>query len=340
MRERLPPLPLLCAALIILFYSASPEWLFAQTSGSIVGQIRVSPGTEIKAPVLVTLSSRGATVDSIYTDNEGRFGFSDLPANLYHLVINEDGYLPVQDEVPVDPVTSSMRIVTIFLVPKETKTNSSPSIKGGNTHLADLRQFNQQIPKQARKEYDKGIKADGAGKVDEALRHYTRAIELAPDYYEARNNLGSAYLATSQFPKAQDQFEKVVQANPSDAAAYFNLANLYLLENRYPESEAWVEKGLSREPASAFGHFLQGSLYSRTGRPSEAESALRRSLELDPFMSKAHLALVNLYIQQKRDPEAAAELRLFLKNFPADPFVPKAKQVLQKLEAVAGEVNP
>ena len=337
MRERLPALPLLCAALITLFYSASPEWLTAQTSGSIIGQIRIAPGNEIKAPVLVTLNSRGATVDSIYTDNEGRFGFNGLPANLYHLVINEDGYLPVQDEVPVDPVTSSMRVVTIYLVPRDMKTNPSPSIKGGNTHLTDLSQINQQIPKQARKEYDKGVKADGIGKVDEALHHYTRAIELAPDYYEARNNLGSAYLAKSQFPKAKDQFEKVVQANPSDAAAYFNLANLYLLENLYTQSEEWVGKGLSREPDSAFGHFLQGSLYSRTGRPSEAEAALRRSLELDPFMSKAHLALVNLYIQQKRDNEAEAELRVFLKNFPADPFVPKAKQVLQKLETVAGK---
>ena len=33
-------------------------------------------------------------------------------------------------------------------------------------------------------------------------------------------------------------------------------------------------------------------------------------------------------------------LRLFLKNFPEDPFAPKAKQVLQKLEDVSGSVNP
>jgi TolA-binding protein len=60
---------------------------------------------------------------------------------------------------------------------------------------------------------------------------------------------------------------------------------------------------------------------------------LRRSLELDPLMSKAHLALVNLYLRQKRNREAAAELRDFLKTFPEDPFAPKAKQVLGKLEA-------
>ena len=113
-----------------------------------------------------------------------------------------------------------------------------------------------------------------------------------------------------------------------------------MLKSQYSQSEEWVEKGLRREPDSAFGHFLEGSLCSRTGRPSEAESSLRRSLELDPFMSKAHLALVNLYLQQKRDGDAAAELRLFVKNFPEDPFAPKAKQVLQKLEVASGKANP
>jgi Flp pilus assembly protein TadD len=340
MRERLSLL-LLCTVFISFPYVYSPGTSSGQTaSGSIVGQIRIAPGLEIKAPVLVTLSTRGATVNSVYTDNEGRFGFNGLPGNLYHISINEEGYLPLQDEVSVDPVTSSMRVLTIYLVPRATNAQSSPSVKGSNTRLADSTQFNQHIPKPARKEYDKAVKADGDGKTDDAIRHYTKAVELAPEYYEARNNLGSAYLTKSQFPQAQDQFEKVIQANPSDAASYFNLANLYLLKSQYSQSEEWVKKGLRREPDSAFGHFLEGSLCSRTGRLGEAESSLRRALELDPFMSKAHLALVNLYMNQKRDSAAAAELRLFLKNFPEDPFAPKAKQVLQKLEAVTGKANP
>lgn len=339
MRERLRLLPLLCAAFITLLCSGS-EWLFAQTtSGSIIGQIRIAPGTEIKAPVLVTLNSRGATVDSIYTDNEGRFGFNGLPANLYHIVINEDGYLPVQEEVSVDPVTSSMRILTIYLVPRETILKSSPSIKGGNTRLADSAQYTQQIPKSARKEYDQGVRSDKDGKPDEAILHYQKAIELAPEFYEARNNLGSDLMSRSQFPEARLQFEKVVKVNPSDAAAYFNLGNLSLLTQQYDQGRRWVEEGLSKQPDSAFGHFLQGSLDARSGQPKQAEAALRRSLELDPFMSKAHLALVNLYMQQQRNDDAASELRLFLKNFPEDPFAPKAKQVLQKLETVNGRAN-
>jgi len=339
MLKRLP-LSLFTLALCSLAYSLFPGRAVGQASGSIVGQVFIAPGRELTTPVLITVTSHGAIIYRNYTDSEGHYGVNGLPASTFHVVVNEEAYQPVDQEARIDSVTSaSMVILNIYLIPRN-PDKTQAATKGGNVHLVDSAKLNEQIPKPARKEYDKGVKADGAGKGDEAIRHYTKAIELAPAYSEARNNLGSAYLTKSQFPQAQDQFEKVIQANPSDAAAYFNLANLYLLKSQYSQSEEWVEKGLRREPDSAFGHFLEGSLCSRTGRPSEAESSLRRSLELDPFMSKAHLALVNLYMQQKRDRDAAAELRLFLKNFPEDPFAPKAKQVLQKLEAVTGKMNP
>lgn len=341
MLKRLPELSFFSIVLCSLAYSFFPGTASGQASGSIVGQAFIAPGRELSSPVLITITNHGAIIYRSYSDNEGHFGVNGLPASVFHVVINDEAYQPVDEEVRIDSVTSAtMQILNIYLVPRKTEKPQSPAAKGGNAHLIDSTKYNQQVPKPARKEYEKGVKSDGAGKADEAIRHYTKAVELAPDYYEARNNLGSAYLTKSQFPLAQEQFEKVIQANPSDAAAYFNLANLYLLKSQYPQSGEWVEKGLRREPDSAFGHFLEGSLYSRTGRLGEAESALRRSLELDPFMSKAHLALVNLYMHQQRNNDAASELRLFLKNFPEDPFAPNAKQVLQRLETVAGRVNP
>lgn len=331
---------LLCAILVALLHASFPGRISAQAAGSIVGRVRIVPGNEIKSPVLVTLSSRGAMVNSVYTDSEGNFGFSGLPGNLYRVVINEEGYLPVQEDVSVDPVTTSMKILTINLVPSEANPKSAPPIKGGNTRLADSNQYAQQIPKGARKEFNRGVRSDKDGKSDEAIRYYQKAIELAPEFYEARNNLGSDLLAKSRFPEAQQQFEQVIKVNPSDAAAYFNLGNLFLLMQQFDQGQHWVEQGLSKQPDSAFGHFLQGSLYARSGKPDQAEAALRRCLELDPVMSKAHLALVNLYMQQRRSDDAASELKAFLKAFPDDPFAPRAKQVLQKLEPSNAAAKP
>jgi Flp pilus assembly protein TadD len=339
MRKFLPVPAFLLFALCLLLGSLFPDKASGQASGSILGQVRVSSGRELPSPVLVTIRSHGAILYNTYTDNEGHFGVNGLPSGVFHIAISEDAYQPFEQEVRIDSVTSAtMQIVNVFLVPKKiVKDTDTASAKGENVHLIDTTKLNQQVPKPARKEYEKGVKSDVAGKADDAIRHYARAVDLAPDYYQARNNLGSAYLTKSDFSHAQDQFERVIKENPTDASAYFNLANLYLLKSQYQPCEDWVEKGLRREPDSAFGHFLQGSLYARTGRSGDGESALRRSLELDPFMSKSHLALVNLYLQQKRSADAASELRLFLKNFPEDPFAPKAKQVLEKLEAGASK---
>jgi Tfp pilus assembly protein PilF len=336
MRKPIQARPLFCAMLTLLLLASLPKKILAQAgSGSIVGRVRIAPGNELKSSVLVNLSTRGATINSVYTDNEGNFGFGGLPGNLYHVEINEQGYLPVHEEVVIDPVTNTMKILTLYLTPRDVKAKPTDSIKGGNTRLADSAQYTKQIPKPARKEFEKGVRFDKNGKSDEAIDRYQKAIELAPDFYEARNNLGSDLLAKSRFAEAQEQFQQVIKVNPSDAAAYFNLANLSLLTQQLEKGHQWVEQGLTKQPDSAFGHFLQGSLYARSGRPNEAEVALKRCLELDPIMSKAHLALVNLYVQQQRKGEAVSELKAFLTAFPEDPFAPHAREVLQKLEGGA-----
>ena len=320
-------------------FLALPGLLAAQVSqGSIVGAVHILRGNFPSAPVMVSLVSRGALVKSMYTDNEGRFWFGQLEPNVYHVVIDEKEYLNVEETAVIDP-TAPVRVLTITLTPREAeKTETSRTVSGGNPNLTDPAQYAKQVPKTARHEFEKGVKADQQGKPEDAIRHYSKAVELAPDFYAARNNLGSAFLAKSEFPEAQEQFEEVIRTNPSDAAAYFNLANLHLLRGELPPAQATLAQGLRREPDSGFGHFLQGSLDSRTGHVHEAESELRRCLELDPLTSKAHLALVNLYIQQKRSEDAASELREFLARFPEDPFAPKAQQVLNKL--VSGKATP
>lgn len=328
---RWPPCLARCFTILIaLGIIALPHRLPAQVSqGSIVGSVHVLRGNFPSSMVMVNLVARGALVNSVYADNEGRFGFNLLTANVYHVVIDEKEYVKVEETVVID-ATAPVRVLSLTLVPKELE-HPAASVEGGNRHLTDAADYGQHVPKAARQEFDKGVKSDRDGKSEDAIRHYNKAVELAPDFSLARNNLGSAYLAKSQFPQAQEQFEKVIQGNPSSAAAYFNLANLYLLRSDYGKANDWVDQGLRREPNSGFGTFLRGSLFARTGKSTEAEANLRRSLELDPFLSKAHLALVNLYLQQKRSNDAATELHVFLERFPQDPLAPKAKQVLERL---------
>jgi len=321
-------------ALLIALTSLAKVPSAQVSSSTVMGQVRVAPGNPISKPILVTLRGRGTVVGQSYTDEEGRFYFNGLPGNIYHVEINEEGYLPVTETVVSDPQTAPMRMVNIYLVPKNRpKVAGEGPIAGENPYLTSEAEYGKIYPEQAVKEFKAGKKADQKGKVDDAIGHYEKAISLAPTFFMARNNLGTLYLSKSDYAAAQEQFEKVIGINPNDASAFFNLANLNLLQNKFDDALRFAEKGLSKQPSSAFGNFLKGSIYARVGSMQEAESALKRSLELDPQMAQTYLALVNLFIQEKRSADAIAELKTFLKEFPDHQFAPKARDVLKRLES-------
>ena len=339
MRSHLRTASLVVAILYWACYAWSPVRMEGQAAaGAVVGQVQIARGSFPEEPVMVTLTAFGATVNSTYTDNEGRFAFTNLAWNAYHIIIQEKDYLPVDETAVIDP-TTPVRHLNLRLTPQESPKQSSLSsrqdtITGGNPYLANSAGLQKRYPTDALKEFKEGVKADHKHKVENAITHYQKAIALAPDFYPARNNLGTLYLGKADYAASREQFERVIEIIPTDAAAYFNLGNVCLLTRQYEDAERLVEQGLSHQPKSAFGHFLRGSLYARTGDAQRAETSLRRSLELDPKMAQAHLALVNLFMREGRKEAAITELKTFLKEFPEHPFAPKARDVLKGLEKV------
>jgi len=306
-----------------------------QTSDAItiVGQLRVARLGSPPMRILVKLERSGAQAGETYSDGEGKFSFEDVPPNLYHVVVRQEGYRPVEVIVPINSSAQHSVYMQIELTPEDKAGNSSQAaVKGANASLVDQAALAEKYPKEARKQYDKGTKAEQEGKHQEAIEYYQKALAIAPTMYFARNNLASTYLEERRFGEAENEFRKVIADNPADANAYFNLANVYLLTDRLNEAADSIEEGLKRQPQSAFGEFLMGSVMIRRGNASEAEKRFRSALSDDPGLANAHLALVNLYVRENRSPDAVAELTLFLKQSPDSPFAPHARELLKKLQ--------
>ena len=299
---------------------------YCQQIGSIVGTINVVRGN-FPEQLLVNLQTRGATIESTYADWEGRFSFNGVYANLYHIVINDDRYQPVDERVELRPDIQPMLILQITLSPRQpaSVTKSGPDVVSAQ----DLKVY----PKRAVKEFELGAQKKDQGKTDDAINHFKKAIKIAPNFAMAHNSLGAAYLSKSDFPNAQKELAEAIRLNPSDGGAYFNMANLMLLTNKLDQVGHYLQQGFRFDPDSAFGFFVEGTVLERTGQRAPAEAALHRALQLDPKMPRPHLELVNLYLQQRRTSDAIAELHKFLQVAPKDPLAPKVRQVLRKLEA-------
>lgn len=332
------PLPLLISAASLAAILVFPCAYAQQQQGSlgkIIGTIKISRGDFPPNPVLVTLEVHGGAMESVYTDDRGTFGFYSLGANQYRVVVNDDAYQPASQTVSVYPDVQPMNFVQFYLVPRETAKKQDPAtgqVPGNNPYLIDPHQYLRDFPKKTVKEFQKGVDAEKHGNLEEAIRHYEKAIGNSADFYPAHNNLGSAYLSRQRIGEAQAQFEAAIKGNQNDAEARFNLANVLILTKRYDDAAVEIQEGFQRQPVSAFGQFLQGSLYSRTDRPQLAEKSLLRAMELDPKMQQAYLQLVNLYLQQRRNSDAISKLETYLKEFPDSPFTPKARDVLKRLQ--------
>ena len=321
--------PVFCLFLLCSNFQAQQ----VSNTATLVGQLHISRMGIPPMRILVKLDRSGVLVGETYTDAEGNFTFEDLPANLYHLVIRQERYLPIEVAVDVNPVVQHIARVQLELIPESRQPQPSQgSLAGSNPSMVDDSACMRKYPKDARKEYEKATKDQLDGKREDAIKHYEKALTIAPDMYFARNNLGSLYLEDRKFDDAEKAFEKVIADNQADANAYFNLGNVYLITRRLPESVAAINEGLKRQPQSALGQFLMGSVLIKQGDVEAGEQRLRSALTYDPTLANAHLALANLYLKQNRNQNAATELTVFLKQSPDSNFAPHARELLKKLQ--------
>jgi Flp pilus assembly protein TadD len=322
------------SAFAVLFLAGTLPVLAQNQTVNLIGEIKISRGSFPPHRIEVTLETRGLPGGVTYADDEGKFLFRDLSPNLYYIVIRDSDFEPVRERIQIQELSGTSMIVQILLTPKESvrPRGTKDTTSGGNPFIVDRSEYEKRYPKDATKEFDRGNRAARENATDEALRHFEKAVSLAPDFYAARNNLGLIHLARKNFEGAEQQFREVVRLNPSDSQAYFNLGNAYLLKQEFPEALETIKDGLQRQPDSIFGQFLLATAYSRTGNRPQAEKIFQQLLTTNPGMSKAHLELVNLYLQENRNSEAVAELKAFLKASPEDPFAPKAREVLSRLE--------
>src|SRR5262245_26606543 len=196
-----------CLRLAIpLLFSCAVVFGQQATTGSIIGTLKVS-GTMPSTRIEVKLETRFAIANVTYADMEGRFSFNDLPPNLYHVRVEDPAYEPVRVDAIISNVSPGATFVKVDLKPIKKADDIQPESRpsGGNPNMVDKDALGESLPNDAVKAFEKGVKLSGEGKVDEAIEKFERAVKIAPAFYQARNNLGSAYLAKGDFAAAQAQ---------------------------------------------------------------------------------------------------------------------------------------
>jgi len=107
-----------------------------------------------------------------------------------------------------------------------------------------------------------------------------------------------------RFQEAMQLYHRALKLNPAFAPAYFELGGLLAARKEYEAAERFIAAGLKLEGGDFRHHTNLGTVRQLQGKYREAAEAYRRSLDLEESYT-AHYNLGFLYLNRLFDPESA-----------------------------------
>jgi Flp pilus assembly protein TadD len=95
-----------------------------------------------------------------------------------------------------------------------------------------------------------GYKFLQQGRLDEAIAHYAKAVELKPDYVEANTHLGNCLFQKGRLDEAITHYQKALQIKPDYAPAHNSLGNALMREGKVDEAITHYRKALQLDPVN------------------------------------------------------------------------------------------
>ncbi len=200
------------------------------------------------------------------------------------------------------------------------------------------------------------------GKLREAAIQYANAIQIDPRFAEAHFQLGETYLQLKDFGHAFSELNRAVDLAPDNYQAHIDLANLLvaarnpdgsantdylkqakihldLLKEKQPNNadahQAWanyytaqgdlgsalseMQKAIAAEPTRPGFYLSLAFLQLRANLPDQAEGSFKKAAQLGPKDVNAQLALGGFYQSRGRMAEAEQQVKHAIEIDPKDP---------------------
>lgn len=164
-----------------------------------------------------------------------------------------------------------------------------------------------------------------------AIRHYERAIELAPNEPDYRVRLGETYIALARkdsalreksLRKALECFDWLVKFNPNNFLYWSKRGQAYTVfgdlvdQQFYSKSVGDLEEALALAPYASELHGYLGQVYSRMQIWDKAFLQTEIAAQMDATNTHHRRSLGNILIAQERFTEAEHHLRRLLQIDP------------------------
>ena len=211
--------------------------------------------------------------------------------------------------------------------------------EGGGTISANM----LAVPKDARKAFQKGEEAVKKQKLDDAMKYYTKAVQLDPKFAMAWCQMGILQAGHGADEEAHKSFEAAVTADPKYVVPYLQLSLLEMSARNWQALANVTAEALKLDSFSyPIEHFFNAVANFNVGNLGVAELEARQTEKLDtrhefPKASQ----LLGVILAQRHDYLGAAdELRNYLKLAPNSPEAPEVRAQLDQVEKLTAAGMP
>ncbi|HTS11333.1 MAG TPA: tetratricopeptide repeat protein [Candidatus Limnocylindrales bacterium] len=290
-------------------------------AGSVVVRVLGPHDMPLRQQAFVRLYKVGSGVPlrTSLTDGPSQASFTNLPGfGRYTVEVSAPGYRTERKDFNFSDLVSYNE-VDVTLRP-DSDDGTVPYIPA---KLSD----------KAQKHVDKGVKEFRAGNMKVAEKELIAAYNSAPKFSETNYLLGFFYLQTKDLPQADRYLTRAVSLDPGDVPALVSLGHLRYRQGNMKEAKETLEKAatLDRNQWEAAWVLAEISFRERDFEKARkfAETAIERgkgAANGAEFIEGAALAELG------KTGEALKALQAFLRDAPADPNAPTARELAARLE--------
>ena len=162
---------------------------------------------------------------------------------------------------------------------------------------------------QAKEFFNLGITYYKQNKTPEAVISFKNAIQLNPEFVEARYQLALCYKSQAKFQGAQNELETAFKLSPKNTTVKLELASVYQITNNADKAIKLAKEVTETKPLYAEGYLVLAESYLANKNPDKALENINVALKLKPELKKAPIVKASILLSQNKPNEAIQVLK-------------------------------
>ncbi|UCD28571.1 MAG: tetratricopeptide repeat protein [Planctomycetota bacterium] len=217
----------------------------------------------------------------------------------------------LQHRIP--PVATTVMIVAMAAVLLTTTVRRNVIYQSAFNFWSDVL---EKYPNHHRPNDSLGIVLYKQGKINEAIAHYRKALQIAPNYPEALNNLAAALVHVGQIDEGIECYKKSLKIKKRHPHAHYNLANALVKKGNIDEAIYHYHQAMEFEPNYPYIYHKLARALMKKGSIDEGLARYQEALEMMPDKAVVHNSMALDLSRLNRTKEAIEHYTMALQLRP------------------------